>query len=268
MFLFMTSWLAIPHWLAGTAAAPSQTNVDLVLDRYRRLLCDDATHSAASAPQLTRSLAASGQWADIDYADRSPSAWAPAVHLYRVRQMALALVTKQVRDADAASLRRAVGRALDYWIAKREQCPNWWWNEIGVPRHLRDIIVLLGPELDAARRRALIDILGTQLHVRGTGANLVWTAELALHHGCLTGNETRVAQAAQRIWAEVKVGAGESIQPDGSFYQHGPRLQTFHYGKAYLSVVGQLAWELRGTPWAMPRDKQSIITRYVLDGPQ
>src|SRR5690606_12272392 len=53
-----------------------------------------------------------------------------------------------------------------------------------------------------------------------------------------------------------------------SYHQHGARLQIFHYGRGYMENLAELAWLMRGSPWAMPEDKQDILTNLFLEGAQ
>jgi len=252
----------------GNAAEPSVSPVDQIMGRYRSLLL--RTNIRPKLDTLLRyadRISNAGTWPDINYADRSRAAWEPQKHLNRVRLMVLAVISPEYKPQDTQKLRRAIRLALDNWNTERYKCRNWWFNAIGVPRLMRDIVMLLGDNLKGERRKNCIQVIG-QYNVKGTGANLMWSAELALHHGCLTDNREQISQAARRIWAEVKTGAREGIQRDGSFYQHGSRLQTFHYGKSYLDVVIKIGWQLRKTPWAIPAEKRTIISHYILNGPR
>lgn len=47
-------------------------------------------------------------------------------------------------------LSTAIHSALGYWLEKDYQCPNWWHNEIGVPRNLGSILIVLGDEITPA----------------------------------------------------------------------------------------------------------------------
>ena len=237
-----------------------------VIERYRTLALKHSRPDAESVRRYVDALTDEGTWADIDYDTKNPSSWQAARHMSRLREMALALVADDHELHGDPELRRAVNSALGHWLAKRYR-NTWWWDQIGVPRNMRDVVVLLDDELTGDARAGALEVIG-QHKVGGSGANLVWTAELALHHACLSGEPERAAAAAARVWQEVTRGAPQGIQPDNSFYQHGPRLQAFHYGRSYLQVVVELAWQLRGTPWAMPADKQEIVSDYILDGLQ
>lgn len=261
--------------LVGAAAGPGAPTVRAeeaqaaamaqVIARYRSTLVAGNPPSAETIRQYAEKLSPDGSWPDIRYADPSMASWDPLRHLHRVRDMARAVAAGKSSN-DKARVLQAVHRALDHWGAHRYRSRNWWFNEIGVPGAMREIIVLLGDDLQGDRRKVALEVLG-QFRVANTAANLMWGAELALHHGCLTGNLKQVEDAARRMWAEVAVGLREGVQRDGSFYQHGARLQTFHYGAAYLGVVANLAWQLRQTPWTIPREKRDLFSNYILQGP-
>ena len=252
---------------AAIAREPSAPEMRRVLERYRTLLLAEQSSPLRAAVQLGDRIAPDGTWADIDYGDASRSNWQVAIHLRRLRLLARAASEQSITPADTAKLQRAIELGLDHWCTKRYHAQNWWFNEIGVPRAMRDIVVLLGARLTGAQRDAATKIIA-QHNMRGAGANLMWSAELSLHHGCLTENRKQIDRAAQRLWKEIEAGADQGIQRDGSFHQHDARLQTFHYGKAYLDVVCQIAWQLTETPWSIPGEKREIISRYILGGPQ
>jgi chondroitin AC lyase len=250
-------------------AGASRETLDMhrILERYRSFLLQGHTPENDLAEQYAAALSEDGSWPDIDYADKSRNNWRPSSHLGRLRAMALRLAMNDKGHAARQPLHDAAMRALDRWLAHRFTSANWWWNEIGGPRTMRDVVILLGDHLDADRRRGALEVIA-QHRVGGTGANLVWTAELSLHHACLSGNPEQVAGAAALIWGEVVVGQPEGIQWDWSFFQHKARLQAFHYGRSYLDVVVQVAWQMRQTPWAMPSVKRDIISNYILEGLQ
>ena len=253
-------------------SAPSQTTakpagIKTVLSRYRTLLLQQQGFSGDKVLNFIKTLSADGTWPDINYTDMSRAGWQPVNHLTRTQFMALAYFKDGHKLQGDKELLRAIERALDHWIEKRYQADNWWWNRIGVPRTMRDIVILLDDRLEGVRLRGVMEVIG-QHRVRGTGANLTWSAELAVHHGCLCGNQEKVKSSVQRIWKEVYVDSLVGIQNDWSFHQHGPRLQTFHYGKNFLSSVITIAWQVQGSPWAIPKKKRDILSNYLLEGSQ
>lgn len=253
--------------VSHTATGEQSASLRLVLDRYRNIMLESGPPAVDTVRRYVGEIGSDGTWGDVDYTDTDRAGWKTTAHLSRLREMSLACVYDGSELKNDPQLLKAIYGGLDHWIARRYQNTNWWFNEIGVPRTMRDIAILLGDRLDGDRFNGVLDVID-QVKVRGTGANLMWTAELSLHHGCLAGDTAEVEAAVAKILGEILVGAPEGIQVDGSYYQHSSRLQTFHYGKAYLDVACKLAWQLRETPWAFPDEKRDIITQYIFDGPQ
>ena len=269
MRLLLSSLLAVLAWqpllLRAVLAADS---FDTVIERQHRLLLDSPlTTTPAVVQQWTKQLNSQGRWPDINYQDTAHAEWSPRHHLERAVARCRAVLDPQSPLHGSAALTAAMYRALDHWIAVRPRCGNWWHNEIGTPGYMRDILFLLGNALSGPRRTGALEVLH-QFRVAGEGANLIWSASMALNYGCLTRDEALVDQSAALLADEIHVSIGEGIQPDFSFHQHGPRLQEFHYGSAYEHDAIRLAWTLTGTRWALPCDKIRLLVDYVLCGQQ
>ncbi|WP_425396477.1 polysaccharide lyase family 8 super-sandwich domain-containing protein [Aeoliella sp.] len=252
---------------AANATSDLQQHFEQVLQRHRQVLKVAPSMQADEVQRLISSLSDSGSWDDLDYDDQSHAGWIPCDHLLRARAMAQAYATESQPLAGDAELRAAINRAVEHWVTKRYKCPNWWYNRIGVPQAMRDVVVLMGDDLDEHLQPGVIEVID-QCTMGGTGANLVWTAEVTLHHGCLTNNAELTAKAAQRLANEVTLGAEAGIQRDASFFQHGPRLHSFGYGRFYTEIMLAVAWELDGTPWQFPPEKRDIFSWFLLDGQQ
>jgi chondroitin AC lyase len=229
--------------------AAAENPVDTILNRAERFLRNTSAKGGADDDlnQIISALRPNQQWGDVDYSHEDPSGWKVTVHLQRVRRMALAWTNPTSSLYQDASVKTAIDGALRHWLDKRYQNPNWWHNAIGIPRLMQDIIVLLRRDLTREQFEQAMEVLG-QHKVRGTGANLVWSADLGLHYGALSGNVSMIRKCSDLINNEINVSTREGIQPDYSYHQHGPRLQTYHYGGAFLRENIKLAWELRGNP--------------------
>ncbi len=264
-------WIFFVGLMASSfsAASPEGGNAGLekILERYRVLLVEQESPDGETIRERVETLGGDGRWADLDYDDQSRGNWHPYRHLERVREMALGWADPGHDLHRDSAVEAAIMDALDHWVDRRYEAVNWWFNEIGAPRLVRDSVVLMGKTVAGDRRNGLLEIIN-QHKVRGTGANLVWTAELALHYGCLTGDDELVEESVNRIQNEITVGAPEGIQEDWSFFQHGARLQTFHYGRAYLEVVAAVGWQLRETEWAVPDEKVVVLSNFILKGMQ
>ncbi|HEY0669916.1 MAG TPA: polysaccharide lyase family 8 super-sandwich domain-containing protein, partial [Sphingobacteriaceae bacterium] len=162
---------------------------------------------------------------------------------------------------------KAIDGSLNHWLEKKYKNPNWWHNEIGVPQYMRDIIVLLKGNLSATTLAEAMKVLA-QLRVQesGAGANLTWSADLGFHYGALNNDKLLMEKCRELLLKEIRISTEEGLQPDFSFHQHGKRLQTYHYGQAFLWENVRLAWQFRGTPYAFAEDKINILTGFVLNG--
>jgi chondroitin AC lyase len=238
-----------------------------ILERYRALIDARPSPSASKTEDWVKNLNEDGSWSDIDYFSKIKTGWPARDHLRRIIEILRTVREGAVPDTIAEELKNGAFSAIDYWTKHQFQSLNWYHNEIGVPQDMRDIAILLGPDLEGPRREGVLKVLG-QHRIRATGANLVWSAELGFHYGCLTGDQELMNRAARRVWEEVTIGEFEGVQTDGSFFQHEERVQNFIYGRGFGDVIVTLAWQLRGTEWEMPLEKQEIINRYLIDGCQ
>ena len=227
-----------------------------------------------------------GSWPDIDYTGHMD--WTPSTHAKRLSYLSRAYAHEgRPLAADPATL-TAIIRGVDYWLRTPVVAANWWYNSVGIPCDMAVVGMLLSKDLGADRMAGLLSILdqagkpsisgdpptwipfnerpGSYAAGSPTGANLVWLARINLHCACLRRDHDLFAKCLKLIWGEVKIGAAEGIQLDGTFYQHGARLQNFHYGLAFFEHVIELAWLLRDTPFEMPEDKRRIITFRILEG--
>jgi len=245
----------------------AQVTTDSIIARYRQYLLKDLDvkqvdeYAAAYGANLTTG----NKWADIDYTDTSPAYWQVRNHIGRVEVLSMAWTSPDSKYYHDQRVWQTISKALDHWLEKRYKNSNWWVNEIGVPQNMRDILVLIGHELTPAQMKQALEVLG-QHKVRGVGANLIWSADLAIHYGALVGNEEMIQKSVDLISKEIKVTTGEGIQPDYSYHQHEARLQIYHYGKSFLETNVRIAWEMRGSPWSFPQEKINILTDFILKG--
>ncbi len=263
----MKTRIAIISFLALFFSCSGYAQPDTLLNRYRSYIYRTSTVQTDAVKNWAGNLNASKQWPDIDYQDKELAGWKIAKHLVRIREMALAWSYPSSSLYHDAQTWKTLNAALDHWLEKRYQSANWWHNEIGIPRLMRDIIILLRNDLEPARLQQALQVMA-QLRVRdnATGGNLVWCADLGLHYGALTNDLPLIERCRDLIMAEIRISDGDGIKPDHSFHQHGKRLQMFQYGKAYLWESVRVAWQCRNTSWAFPEEKTGLLNDVILQG--
>jgi chondroitin AC lyase len=267
-FFMRTISIALLFLLFSLSAfARTRPEMDSVLAQYKNYLFRSANLKGLdyTAGKYKAGYSPVTQWSDIDYNDTSSANWQVINHLGRVQTLALAWADPASAYYKNAALWMVFSQSLDHWLEKRYQNRNWWHNEIGVPRIMRDILVLVHDNLSPEQYKQAMEVLG-QHKVKGTGANMIWSADLGMHYGLLTNDEEMVARTSRLIANEIKVSTDEGIQPDYSFHQHEARLQTHSYGSSFLNEAVRIAWELRNSRWAFPQEKINILTDFVLNG--
>lgn len=263
---FKLGWLLVVLTL-GFQVAQSQLPYHQVINRYKAFLIDLDTTSTQSVKNWLATVDESGKWGDVDYRDQNSSSWKTTEHLDRLVKISVAYQKRGSPFYQNDSARKVISKALDHWMTKVYRNPNWWYNEIGVPQFWRDIITLDGDFLKGQQRTKALNVLRQfKLKPNFTGANLTWSADLSLHYGLFTQNDSLIIQASKLLAKEIKVSNGEGIRPDFSYHQHGSRLQTHHYGAAFLKENIRLAYELNGTPWAFPVEKIVVLKDFLLEG--
>ncbi|MEM8668651.1 MAG: polysaccharide lyase family 8 super-sandwich domain-containing protein [Planctomycetota bacterium] len=263
----ITTWFCLTA--SSFAKIQAEDDFQLVTERYVDYLIANNTHSKIDRGLFER-LNADGQWPDVEYTSDRRSDWPAVVHLMRTKQLALMSRSEQASNLERTEFRFAAKRAADTWFTLRSNGtislpPNNYWRVSGEPSLTRDCLLLLDEEIREDTRREMVKTL-SRVELRDKGANLMQQADVVLHFGAYTRDGGLVANAAQSIASEIKITGGEGIKSDFSYHQHGPRLQSFHYGKSYFSIAVRLAWQLRGTRWAISGRRVGILSDLALEG--
>lgn len=248
-------------WNNGVQSATQKT-AEAVIKKHKTFLYK---YASAKPVEKVPEINKEGRWNDIVYSSNQPGVWQLSEHMQRIKRMALLYNDSSASEFKSTQIKQSIDAALDDWFQHRYQSKNWWHNEIGIPQIMRDVIVLMKDDLDSSRLSKSLEILN-QHKVKGTGANLVWSADLGLHYGALTNNFSLMKSCRDTILSVMKITEEEGVQPDFSFHQHGKRLQMYHYGGAFLLENIRLAWQLKNTLLEFPEEKTNILTGFVLNG--
>ena len=123
--------------LAFTAGTATAGNLDTIIGRYRTILLGSGTPDRGQVIRLMRDLSPEGTWPDVDYSEQGTAGWSTTKHLSQLKTMAAAYTAGSGDLKGNPELLDAIDRAIDHWSEKRYLNPNWWFNEIGVPRIAR-----------------------------------------------------------------------------------------------------------------------------------
>ena len=227
----------------------------------------DALPEAKALDAFVTTLDANGAWADIDYQDADRGSWRPVLHPLRLLYLIRAYRTPKNAFYGKPEVAAAIHRAFALWIKRDPKCPNWWYNQIGVPRLLAPAGLLLGDELRPDERNYLLGTLMPRSQIGMTGQNRVWLAGNTLMFAALKGDGALAEAAANAIFGEIRIATpAEGVQADFSFHQHGPQQQFGNYGLAFAVDMVKWGTILRGTKWALSPEQLAIVRHYLLDG--
>jgi chondroitin AC lyase len=216
-----------------------------------------------------------GKWADINYKANSASSWESGKHWDRLIEMAKIFATKINKGETDNNLRDHIVSAINFWQQEKPVCSNYWWNAIGVPLRMGQVLVLMGNQLPAESVSTVIQFM--QLGIKedhyeyygvATGQNQVWLAQVHTMIGIVQKDTVALRRAFTAFHNEVFLSTGEGIQYDYSFFQHGHQLYSGGYGMGYTQDITRLIKLAHGTSYQFPADKIEIFSSFILKGQQ
>ncbi|MGA8182514.1 MAG: polysaccharide lyase family 8 super-sandwich domain-containing protein, partial [Terriglobia bacterium] len=274
--LAASATLLVPSYVLASTGDGSPSAFALIRERYVVSVLPRGANQIRKlkefGKQYAEKLGPNGGWSDVDYESETRSNWSAAAHLDRTRVMAMAAAFDRKAGHPDQGLDAKVLRALKYWTLHDYQNPNWWWNQIGVPRLAGEIAFLMQQQLSREQLSKVVEIMKRSDWQKGpwTGANLTWGVAIEIVRGCLEENAGTVAEGYRRMYQEIRIvsPAEEGIQQDYSFHQHGAQLYSGGYGLAYAIDVGRFVAFAWGTGFQIPADRMAILSSYLLDGEQ
>jgi chondroitin AC lyase len=256
------------HGQSGDASA----DLDRLRDNFIRSLLPTRQAEIAQinreADRDAGQLRPDRTWADIDYQDKTRSDWKTSEHLSHTLTMAQSARLRRVSGQADPLLEAKTIAALQLWLDRDFQNSNWWWNQIGVPRRVGRIGLLLGAQLPEPQRQKIITIMRRSQWEKWTGANLVWGMGIQALRGLLENDPRTIFAAFDRMYQEIRVVPQheEGIQNDDSFHQHGVQLYNGGYGLDFAEDAGDLIACAAGTQFQIPPDRRTIFTSFLLGG--
>ncbi len=256
--------LVVPFWLAAGAAGQETGEVlEVVRRRYEG---EVLAAGAEGAEAIWKEMGADGRWSDLAGGEVSAGA------LGRLEVLAVAWRRPGGDLQGRKDLLASIRAGIDAWIEDDPRHPNWFVNEVAVPRALGRAVVLLGRELGPERRRGVDRILERAWPPprgpggRGAAANLFYRVQAGVARALLWDAPDRLRDASDRAAAEIRIVRGEGLQADLSFHQHGPQFYSGSYGLEYLGSAAWFAALVAGTPFALPAEKVALLADFALDG--
>ena len=192
-------------------------------------------------------------------------------HLENMFEMSLAYNQVASRYYQSKDLAEHINRALKFWCDSDFICENWWYNQIGTPTSLVNVLLLMDDHIDPDLKTLALPIIGrANLDAPGArqGGDRIKVGGIAAKKGLVEGDEAQFGEIMKVINAEIKFATGDrGMQVDYSFHHRVDRVNTtYSYGGSYASVFAEWAAYVAGTRYAFTKSKIEQLIDYYLDG--
>ncbi|SEI62461.1 chondroitin AC lyase [Dyadobacter koreensis] len=220
--------------------------------------------------ELLKAERADGTWPEINYQDVSRTGFEHSEHLRNMLELARAYKKSGSPFFDKADVKNAFSKALDFWITHDFICDNWWWNEMGTPHLMINILLVMDDDLTEKQKVEGIRIAGrANLEASGArpGGDLIQIAGMRGKQALFQRNAEILAEVIQVMASEIKVSTGRGMKPDLSFHHRTDNvISTLAYGTGYASSFAYWAVKIEGTKYKLPDSAMNLLIDYYLDG--
>lgn len=217
------------------------------------------------------------------------------VHVMRtyenIKNIAKAYVTPNTKYYKNPEIKKELIEYLD-WLydnAYHEGLPengNWWQWELGIPKHLNDIMVLLYDDVPYEKRMKYLKAsqyfqpfaeysgvspsasYSTSPDKRvSTGGNRIDTSIISFLRGVLMEDKVQVIDGAKAV-ADVGeyVTTRDGFYKDGSFIQHGNVAYNGTYASVLFDGLGSVLWLATGTQFEVKDERIDNVYESILNG--
>ena len=282
--LFPLIWLS----LTLTAAADSY---DALRIKWRDTLTGGTNYSLSDSLVKTRLTSITNTaWSYWNSMDKSPARtyvwsdtasttdeYAFSTGYSRLQTMALAYATFGCGLYHNAALATDIQGALDWFYTNRyhpgiTEYGNWYVWEIGTPRYICDLSVLMYEGLGIAglsNTLAAVDYYTPSPTSHGlagtfTGANLADRIRIVGVRGAVVKDTAKLAAARDALSNLFPyVTSSDGFYVDGSFIQHTHHPYNGSYGNVLLQDLSALLPWLQGSPWQCADPAQTNVINWV-----
>ena len=256
-------------WAAAFAAGDALEDLRLVRERHVAAILETAPDDAAVG-RLLETLDPDGSWPGIDYQDVSRTGFQHAEHLANLRALSVAFNHPDSAHHGSPEVRRAVLAAFDFWVEHDFICDNWWWNEMGTPRRMIEVLLLMDGHWDAEQQAAGTRITG-RARLGGVGArpggDLIQIAGIMGQHALFQRDAEGFQRAIDLMESQVAVATGRGLQADMSLQHRTDRItSTLTYGRGYAASFAEKAARVEGTRFQFSDAALELLVDFYLDG--
>jgi chondroitin AC lyase len=265
--------LMCPLLPAASGLGVGSSTVDRDLETVRKRVIAYVMRAGVDETEVERildTLTPGGYWPDIDYEDVSRTGFQHSEHLGNMLHLARAYRKPGNRFAGDPELKKAIHSAFDFWIEHDFRCENWWWNDMGTPLSIINLMLIMDTDLTENQRREGLRIAG-RAHMQSAGArpggDLIRVATIWGKRGVFMRDPAVLEEVVQIIAAEMKTTTGRGLKPDLSHHhRYDNVISTLSYGMYLPSQLSTWALFIDGTRFSLPKPATKLLVDFFLDG--
>ncbi len=247
--------------------------VDKDLEVIRKRIIDDLLQPSVNSEhirELNTTIKPDGSWPGIDYKDTSRTGFEHRIHLENMVNLARATAKPGSDFYRDPVTKKTLNGALNFWLKHDFRCQNWWWNEMGTPQHMINILLLMDADLSPGQRSAGLKIAGrASLEAFGArpGGDLLPIAAM-LGKQALFNRDIAVLERVIKVMAsEIHLTTDRGIKPDLSFHHRTDNvISTLTYGTNFAASFAYWGVKISGTRFKFPDSAMKLLIDYYLDG--
>jgi chondroitin AC lyase len=268
MIFFGISAFSHNHFLSLPNAIADR-DLEVIRERVRAYIMTPAV-DVNRTETVWHNLAPDGFWPGIDYEDVSSTGFQHSDHLANMIELALAYKKPGSRYTGNKELKRSIHSALDFWIENDFICENWWWNEMGTPLHIINLMMIMDDELTDLQVAEGLRIAG-RAHMGSTGArpggDMIRVATIWGKQGLYKRDADILEEVISIISSEIKTTTGRGLKPDLSHHHRTDNvISTLSYGMYLPGQFSVWALFIEGTRFSFPPEATELLVDFFLDG--
>ena len=268
-FIIRPFLLIVFNFMVFISVFAAKSDLETVRQRFVTELLAPGVNESHIA-KLIETIETDGSWADIDYEDVSNTGFRHGKHLANMVEMSRAYKKNGSPYKGDKQLKKAIYSALDFWLAHDFICENWWWNQIGTPRLLVSVLLIMDHELTKEQVAKTIPMVG-RANLNASGArpsgDRIKIAGILAKSLLFQRNESSFNEVVRVIEGEIKFATGRGMQYDYSFHhRHDNVNNTLSYGTGYADAFAEWAANVAGTQYQFSEEPMKQLIDYYLDG--
>jgi len=235
------------------------------------------------------------KWPFIKYSDVSREGFDNGIHLNNLVKMAVAYKSNTSKHFKDKSLFQKIVNGLYFWCKNDFVGENWWNNQIGTPKSLIELILVIGDQLPdwlILKSQEIINRADINKGGSRPGGDRIKVSSIAAKNQLFLNDETQFELIINIIENEIKFvdwigndfgytfsksntggfieflkANGRGLKYDYSFHHRTDGVNnTLSYGLGWADAFVEWAYYVRNTEYAFSTEKINILVNYYLDG--